>query len=164
MENKSESFQKVNSVRPAAPYIGGKRALSKKLVGIIQDTPHTIYAEPFIGMGGVFLRRTLVARSEIINDYSRDVATFFRVLQRHYIAFLEMLKWQLSTRAEFERLVKTNPDTLTDLERSARFLYLQRLAFGGKVKGRNFGVDFRGSGRFNITKLGPVLEDIRPLA
>ena len=73
MENKSESFQKVNSVRPAAPYIGGKRALSKKLVGIIQDTPHTIYAEPFIGMGGVFLRRTLVARSEIINDYKNAV-------------------------------------------------------------------------------------------
>jgi DNA adenine methylase len=53
-----------------------------------------------------------------------------------------------------------NPDTLTDLERSARFLYLQRLAFGGKVAGRNFGVEPVGSSRFDVTKLGPILESI----
>ncbi|MBD8650849.1 DNA adenine methylase [Rhizobium sp. CFBP 13726] len=47
----------------------------------------------------------------------------------------------------------------TDLERAARFLYLQRLAFGGKVAGQNFGVTMQG-GRFNLMKLGPQLEDI----
>jgi hypothetical protein len=46
-------------------------------------------------------------------------------------------------RAEFERLCALPPDRLTDLQRAARFLYLQRLAFGGKVSGRNFGVDAR---------------------
>ncbi|MGC2781600.1 MAG: DNA adenine methylase, partial [Bradyrhizobium sp.] len=49
---------------------------------------------------------------------------------------------------------------LTDLERAARFLYLQRLAFGGKVAGRNFGVEPTGSARFDVTKLGPLLEAI----
>jgi DNA adenine methylase len=39
-------------------------------------------------------------------------------------------------------------------------LYLQRLAFGGKVAGRSFRVDSAGSSRFDITKLGPVLEAI----
>lgn len=90
-------------------------------------------------MGGVFLRRPNRARVEVINDWSRDVATFFRVLQRHYVAFLEMMKFQLTTRSEFERLSKTDPDTLTDLERAARFLYLQRVAYGGKVDGRTSG-------------------------
>ena len=35
---------------------------------------------------------------------------------------------------------------------SLRFLYLQRLAFGGKVAGRNFGVDTNGPSRFDVTK------------
>jgi DNA adenine methylase len=104
-------------------------------------------------MGGVFLRRRLAPRGEIVNDRSGDVATFFRILQRHYVPFMEMLKWQITGRREFERLKASDPATLTDLERAARFLYLQRTAFGGKVAGRNFGVDPLG-GRFNVTKLG----------
>ncbi len=79
-------------------------------------------------------------QGRVINDAGRDVANLFRILQRHYPQFLDTLRSQLTTRAEFNRLVDTNPDTLTDLERAARFLYLQRTAFGGKVSGRNFGV------------------------
>jgi DNA adenine methylase len=44
--------------------------------------------------------------------------------------------------------------------RGIRFLYLQRLAFGGKVAGRSFGIDTHGPSRFDVTKLGPILEDI----
>jgi DNA adenine methylase len=79
-------------------------------------------------------------------------------LQRHYQALIDMLKWQVTSRAEFQRLVAQDPDTLTDLERSARFLYLQRLSFGGKVAGRSFGIDTVGPARFDINKLGPMLE------
>jgi DNA adenine methylase len=71
-----------------------------------------------------------------------------------------MLKWQLAGRAEFDRLLAVDPETLTDLERAARFLYLQRLAFGGKVAGRSFGVDTTGPARFDTTKLGATLEAI----
>ena len=49
---------------------------------------------------------------------------------------------------------------MTDLERAARFLYLQRTAFGGKVSGRNFGVSKDRPGRFNLTTLEPMLEDL----
>lgn len=96
----------------------------------------------------------------MINDAARDVSNLFRILQRHYPQFLEVLRFQLTTRAEFLRLVDTNPDTLTDLERAARFLYLQRTAFGGKVSGRNFGVAKDRPGRFNLTTLEPMLEDL----
>ena len=156
----SPSYTRSKSVRPVAPYIGGKRALAKRLVERINAVPHTLYAEPFVGMGGVFLRRDRRPEAEIINDWSQDVVTLFRILQRHYQSFLEELKWRLSSRAEFDRLLKQDPDTLTDLERAARFLYLQRSAFGGKVAGRNFGVDRAAGARFNLTKLVPLLEDV----
>lgn len=53
-----------------------------------------------------------------------------------------------------------NPDTLTDLERAARFLYLQRTAFGGKVAARHFGVSPGTPGRFDITRIGTILEEV----
>ena len=154
------SLSPVQPVKPVAPYLGGKRNLAKTIIPLIQSIPHTIYAEAFVGMGGVFLRRTAMPRSEVINDFNREVATFFRVLQRHYAAFMDMMRFQITTRAEFDRLVETKPDTLTDMERAARFLYLQRTAFGGKVSGHNFGVSPDRPGRFDITKLGPMLDDL----
>lgn len=143
---------------PAA-YIGGKKQLSKRLVGLINATPHALYAEAFVGMGGVFLKRTMQPRAEVINDFNGEVATLFRILQRHYVPFMDMLRYQLTSRREFDRLKASDPSTLTDLERAARFLYLQRTAFGGKVAGQNFGVSY-GPARFNITKLAPLLEEV----
>lgn len=151
---------KGKTTTPPAAYIGGKRNLAKRLCAIIDATPHDIYAEPFIGMGGIFLRRSTRARAEKINDISADVVTLFRILQEHYPYFIDMLRWRLSSRAEFERLLSVDPDTLTDLQRAARFLYLQRLAFGGKVTGRGFGVDARTPARFDVTKLEPMLADL----
>jgi DNA adenine methylase len=153
------TYREVEPVKPAAGYIGGKKQLAHTIIERIEAIPHTTYAEPFVGMGGVFFRRRYAPKGEIINDRSGDVATFFRVLQRHYLAFLDMLKWQLTGRREFERLKASNPSTLTDLERAARFLYLQRATFGGKVMGRSFGVDPLGA-RFNITRLAAALEDL----
>ncbi|WP_374650363.1 DNA adenine methylase [Rhizorhabdus sp.] len=150
----------VPTTSPAAAYIGGKRRLARPITRAIDRIPHHSYAEVFVGMGGIFLRRSRKAPVEIINDWSEDVATFFRILQRHYVAFLDMLRFQLTTRAGFERLLRVDPSTMTDLERAARFLYLQRLAFGGKVAGRSFGVSPSEPGAFDVTKLGPLLEAI----
>ena len=150
----------ISPTAPVAPWLGGKRNLARRICAIIDATPCITYAEPFVGMGGIFLRRSSRPRAEVINDRGRDIANLFRILQRHYPQFLDTLRFQLTTRAEFLRLVQVDPDTLTDLERAARFLYLQRTAFGGKVSGRNFGVDKTRSARFNLTTLEPMLEDL----
>jgi DNA adenine methylase len=150
----------VENTQPAAAYIGGKRKLSRVICRALDRIPHSSYCEVFMGMGGIFLRRTRTPQAEFINDYSEDVSTFFRILQRHYVAFMDMLRFQLSTRAGFERLLRVDPTTQTDLERAARFLYLQRLSYGGKVTGRSFGVDPTGASGFNVSKIGPLLESI----
>lgn len=155
-----ENYRPVRPARPAAAYIGGKKRLAEILVERIERVPHKTYAEPFIGMGGVFLRRRWAPPCEVINDISNDVVTFFRILQRHYPQFMETLKFQIASRSEFERLMVADPSTLTDLERAARFLYLQRLAFGGKVAGRSFGVSPGTAARFDVTRLAPILEAI----
>lgn len=150
----------VEPAQPLAPYIGGKKQLARRLIRLINATDHQTYAEAFVGMGGVFLRRDQRPKCEVINDWSEDVSTFFRVIQHHYVAFLDMMRFQITSRAGFEKLLALEPASLTDLQRSARFLYIQRLAFGGKVAGRNFGVATDRPGRFDVTKLGPMIEAV----
>lgn len=153
-------MKEVMPLSGAAPYQGGKRNLAARIIERIEGAPHECYAEAFVGMGGVFFRRRVAPTVEVINDRSRDVATLFRILQRHYIPFLEMMRFQLTTRAEFARLVRTDPDTLTDLERAARFYYLQKTAYAGKVDGRTFGVAPDRPARFDITRLAGDLEEM----
>jgi DNA adenine methylase len=153
-----ESAGHARSGQPHAPACALHRrqeAAGQRLVARINAVPHTIYAEPFVGMGGIFFRRDQRPKCEVINDWSEDVATFFRILQRHYVPFMDMLRWQVTSRAGFERLRRQDPSTLTDLERAARFLYLQKLAFGGKVSSRVFGMSTTGSARFDVAKVGP---------
>lgn len=154
------TLEPVAPARPVAPWLGGKRALASRIAARIAEVPHARYVEPFVGMGGVFFRRPARPKLEVINDINREVVNLFRLLQRHYQQLLDVLKWQVCSRADFERLVGTDPATLTDLERGARFLFLQRAAFGGKAVGQTFGVAYTGGARFDLTKLVPVLEDV----
>ncbi len=153
-------MQNIKPTKPPAPYIGGKRILAATIIKRINATPHKSYVEPFCGMGGVFFRRDQKPKCEVINDYNGEVTNLFRILQRHYTPFMDMMKFSLTSRQDFDRLQNTNENTLTDLERAARFLYLQKAAFGGKVTGQNFGVSIGSDARFNTVKLRPILEKL----
>lgn len=151
-------MESIPSTKPVAPWVGGKRNLAKRLCQLIdQDKSHLTYAEPFFGMGGVFLRREQRPQAEFINDANRDVYNLFRILQEHYAAFLDYLRYQITTQANFERLVQVDPESLTEIQRAARFLYLQRTGFGGKAVQRNFGIGADRPARFNLTTLEPDL-------
>ncbi len=97
--------------------------------------------------GNAFLQVIRAGDAGAGNDINREVITLYRILQRHYVPFIEMMRFQITARAEFERLVRTDPETLTDLERAARILYLQRTAYGGKISGRSFGTGPAGAVR-----------------
>ena len=150
-------MEQVKSAIPVAPWQGGKSKLAKLLIERIEAIPHKTYVEPFVGMGGVFLRRGFRPKLEVINDRNAEIINLFRILQRHYPQLLDVMRFSITSRREFERLRETDPATLTDLERASRFLYLQRLAFGGQVSGV-FGVAPTHGARFSLSRLEPILE------
>ena len=63
-------------------------------------------------------------------------------------------------RVEFDRLKGARIQDLTDIERAARFLYLQTLAYAGKVRGRNYGTDPTQPHAFDLRRLEPRLARI----
>lgn len=150
-------MKSVQRTIPLAPYIGGKSRLASTVIRCIDAIEHQTYCEPFIGMGGVFFRRTKIPKAEVINDLNGEVSNLFRIAREHYDAFVDMIKWQLTSREDFVRLMDTKQEYLTDLQRAARFLFLQKLAFGGKVSGKSFGADPYSPARYNVTKMIPLL-------
>ncbi|SDF46191.1 DNA adenine methylase [Thalassobaculum litoreum] len=161
MESTPRLFEnEVDTLQGLAPWLGGKRALARRVIREILRIPHKAYAEPFIGMGGIFLRRPQRAQAEIINDASGDVVNLFRLAQRHPNALAEELGGMLMSRAEFARLAKLDPEQLTDIERAARFLLLQYAGFGGKATGRTFGVDPSSSARFQPGRVKKLLQRV----
>lgn len=147
----------VTPCDPPAAWLGGKRNLAKRICAVLAATPHVAYVEPFIGMGGVFLRRRARPPVEVINDLNGDIVTLFRVLQRFPEALLREYRWRPAIRSEFDRLREVRECDLLDIERAARFLYLQTLAFGGKVSAQNFGVSPASPHNFDLARIEPRL-------
>lgn len=111
------NFESVKPINPIAPYLGGKRLLAKTIVPIIEQIPHSIYAEPFLGMGGVFFRRTQKPKCEAINDINSEIINMFRMVEKFPDYLADMLKFKICSRAEFKRMLATPPLLLTELER-----------------------------------------------
>ena len=122
----------VRPAEPLAPWFGGKKYLAKLIAARIAAIPHRCYAEPFCGMGGVFLRRNTRPKSEILNDINGEIVNLFRVLRDHPDALEACFGTCIAAREEFIRLLSTPPETLTDIRRAARWAWLQRMSFGGK--------------------------------
>lgn len=122
----------MSTACPLAGYIGGKWYLRRTICPLIDANEHTAYVEPFIGMANVFLGRDRRRPVEVINDRNGDVSTLFRVAQRHPAALCDAIRLQTGSRSDYERLFATPPETLTDIERAARFLVLRKLTFAGK--------------------------------
>ena len=150
-------MERVRPAAPVAPWLGGKKRLHPLIIERIEAIPHKTYVEPFVGMGGVFLRRRFRPKLEVANDRNGEIVNLFRILQRHLPQLMDVMRFGIASRRDFERLRETDPATLTDLERAARFLYLQRLAFGGQVSGV-FGVAPQHAARFSLSRLEPILE------
>ncbi len=121
---------------PIIPWIGGKRRLADRIIP--QFPAHTCYVEVFAGGAALYFMRP-PAEVEVINDINGELVNLYRVVKHHLEEFVRQFKYALSSRDVFKWLQQTPSETLTDIQRAARFFYLQQHAFGGKVDGQTWG-------------------------
>ncbi len=138
------------------PWVGGKRRLARHILPLFPK--HTCYVEPFAGAAALFFLKE-PSKVEVLNDVNLDLITLYRVVQHHLEEFLRQFKWALTSRAIYEWLQDTPPETLTDIQRAARFYYLQRLSFGGKVRGQSFGTATTSPARLNLLRIEEELSE-----
>ncbi|EFM0273518.1 DNA adenine methylase [Salmonella enterica] len=135
---------------PIVPWIGGKRRLAKHILPLFPA--HTCYVEPFCGAAALYFLKT-PSKTEVINDINGELVNLYRVVKHHLEEFIRQFKWALVSRQIYKWLQDTPEETLTDIQRAARFYYLQKQAFGGKVADHTFGTSTTSAPRFNLLRI-----------
>lgn len=135
---------------PIVPWVGGKRRLAKHLLPLFPE--HKCYVEPFCGGAALFFRKN-ASKVEVINDVNGELINLYRVVKNHLEEFVRQFKWALSSRQIFEWEKATPVEVLTDIQRAARFYYLQNMAFGAKVEGQTFGTATTAPVGINLLRL-----------
>lgn len=142
--------RKGHPMKSPLPWLGGKSRLADRIVQLVPAHDH--YAEVFAGAGWVFFRKP-ESRYESINDINSDLISFYRCAQNHLEELCKQFKFLLSSREFFEDFrSQMKADGLTDIQRAARFYYLQRQAFAGQLSGV-FGVDNKSLPKINLLRL-----------
>ncbi|WP_027390850.1 DNA adenine methylase [Chrysiogenes arsenatis] len=135
--------------RPIIPWMGGKKRLAKKIIPNFPE--HECYVEPFAGGAAIFFLKPPSA-VEVINDINSDLVNLYRVVRHHLNEFTFQFRTSLCSREMFEWLKDTPVHTLTDIQRAARFFYLQKLGFGGKLNS-TFGTATTAPPKLNLTRI-----------
>lgn len=141
--------------KPLIPWMGGKRRLAKHILPLFNQ--HTCYVEPFCGGAALFFMKE-PSSVEVLNDINTDLVNLYRIVRHHVHELHAQFKWTLVSRQNWEWLRDTPPETLTDIQRAARFLYMLRLAFGTKANSPTFGTATVSPPKFNLLTLERDLE------
>ncbi|MDE3073847.1 MAG: DNA adenine methylase [Chloroflexota bacterium] len=137
-------------------YIGGKRSLAKRIIAIFPK--HRTYVEAFAGGAQVFFHKE-PSRVEVLNDLDGEIVNFFRVCQAHYEELLRYFRFCLVSRRWFDLLKATDPATLTDVQRAARYLYLLKGSFASLVRHPNYHWHVVQPPGLNLERLPELIEN-----
>ena len=99
--------------------------------------PHETYVEPFCGAATLFLAKP-PSRVEVLNDLDGELVNFWRIVKLHSKELVRQLSENLISRELFDLQKRAPTFGLTDVQRAARYFYLQRLCYGGRVNARTF--------------------------
>ncbi|WP_039761618.1 DNA adenine methylase [Bartonella queenslandensis] len=141
-------------------WMGGKHYLRKTIVPILNNIEHETYVEPFLGSGVIFLNKG-PSKYSVINDLNGEITNLFQCVQNHFDDLAKRLEWFVCSRELFFDLASIDPESLSKVERAARFLFLQSCVMYGKEKYVSFSFGRKRSAEFNPDKLLSRMRRIR---
>lgn len=150
------------AVSPILKWPGGKQWLAPVLAPLLVGYVSRVYIEPFAGSAATFL--AMRPRNAVLSDVNHDLVETLITIRDQPDELLERV-WRLSNSAScYYRVRSSSPRTT--IGRAARFLYLNRTAWGGMYRQNRkgeFNVPFGNSGRV-ICRKQWMLDTSRALA
>lgn len=120
---------------PVLKWVGGKRQLLNEILPLIPNKIST-YVEPFVGGGALIF--SLQPGKAIINDSNEELINVYRVIKDKPDKLIELLhSYELRNNEDFFYQVravdrdKAEYVNLTELERAARIIYLNKTCYNG---------------------------------
>ena len=124
-------------MRPFLKWAGGKTKLLPELVHRLPREMR-VYAEPFCGGGALFFalaeerknhRRTF--ERAILADRNEELVVTYNAIKSDVDGVVEALRPYVYDRDLFYETRKKEPKTLSDVQRAARLIFLNRTCFNG---------------------------------
>lgn len=115
--------------RPFLKWAGGKNRVASIIAGLAPSEGFRTYLEPFCGSAAVFF--ALAPSRAILADANEDLVICLRVVRDSPREVMAQLNRMRNTKTAFDRVRQQDPTKLTDLERAARLIYLNKTAFRG---------------------------------
>lgn len=121
-------------------WIGGKKLLRNRILETFPEQgTFTRYIEVFGGAGWVLFSSERHAKIEVYNDVNGNLVNLFRCTKYHPEALQKELEFILMSREQFfDAKEQMEIQSLTDIQRAARFYILIKESFGSDL--RSFGV------------------------
>ncbi|WP_328340814.1 DNA adenine methylase [Micromonospora sp. NBC_00421] len=114
--------------KPFLKWAGGKTRYASTLVSAAPEFTGT-YREPFLGSGAVFFE--LNPAKAVLSDANEELVTCFRQVAKDAEAVMKRLDEHPNTREHFAEIRRQDPAELSDVERAARVIYLNKTSFRG---------------------------------
>lgn len=136
---------KKQLIAPVLKWAGGKRQLLDTLIPLVPKD-YSVYCEPFVGGGALFF--ALQPQSACINDVNHELIRVYTVIKNDVDALIEQLKQFQNNKDQFYEIRSwdRNKDKythLSDIEKAARIIYLNKTCFNGLFR-------VNASGEFNV--------------
>jgi len=113
---------------PFLRWAGSKRRLISRLSTYWSDT-HARYVEPFAGSACLFF--ALAPNQALLGDINTHLIHTLEQVKTDPAAVLTGLEGMRRSKKRYYALRDVDPDSLTQAERAARFIYLNRFCFNG---------------------------------
>jgi len=136
-------------------YVGGKNRFVTKILPLLPK--HVTYVEPFAGGAQIFYQKP-PSKVEVLNDLDGELVNFYRVCQSHHDELLRYMRFLVVSREWYARLQGTPSESLTDIQRAARYFYLQKSSFGGRVANQSYAIHVVQPPNFSKARLAGVIE------
>jgi DNA adenine methylase len=114
--------------KPFLKWAGGKSRLVPILRQCVPEN-YGRYFEPFLGGGALFF--DLLPANAVLADSNYELVHCYKTVRNWPGEVIECLSTLTVNSSEYYRIRATNPETLTDVARAARFIYLNKTCFNG---------------------------------
>jgi len=135
----------MNKVKPIVNWAGGKSRLLKHLMPLVPECE--CYVEVF-GGGAALLLAKERGKLEVWNDVHGDLVNLFRQAKCHPEELCRELEFLTGSRAEFATFLEQ--PGVTEIQRAARWFFLNKCSFGGMCT--HFGTGKKGGGASHASK------------
>lgn len=146
-------------LKPPISRMGGKSKLRKTIIEMIPE--HTCYVELFFGAGWVYFGKEK-SKVEVVNDIDKELINLFKMLKHHSEEINRLLSYEVCSRDMFYDYKNCSINSLTEIQRAIRFIYVLSQSFASKGDAFGYGTTTRPSPQiFNTSDLMLIKERLR---